>query len=705
MDAVQKALRIAKQEGGPMGDNTLSDAQNVNLDASAPLPTDAGGDVFYTQNKQSAFDPNAYVTGLYKEILNRNPDVGGLADWTGSLAAGRRPEDIRQEFLASPENTVQDLYSILLQRGTLDPGASGWINAVQSGTMTPAQVRDAILQSEEYRGLTGGGTGGAGGGGETGGGTAQTPTTKQTGQFADKPTSSSRMMPLIYRPPPYKDYGATTSAYRVAYGLENLPEGFRSYSPTLPNQTQEIDAAGNPIISNPYANVGQSDLYNRTLKDLLSGGGTKTGGGAGGGGGGAGGGAGGGTGGGGAGLTYANDIANLYKTYLGREPEAGIISAWDNQIKTGQLSFADVLNQIKGSPEGQVYQAYTNLLGRRPEEGASTAWINQIASGQLTPQQFQQAITSSPEYVSNQISQAYQTYLKRTPSASEVNSWAQNVTGGGMSLADVIAYISGSPEARGYNTGGAVKEYAEGGGTTYEDLVRAAYKGFLYRDPDEGGFKDWLGALESGAIQPQDFESAFKGAGYEDDVINAYQKYLNRLPRGEEVGSWVNTIQAGMPLYEFIQSVQKSPEATSRSYYENVPDIYKKSEAQEGRVYDIDIGRVERTPRLEMALGPVNLVEEYQKFLNAEKGGGASGIKNVDDVLYGKNTYGGGDGGSNFGAQDPSGTAGAIQSDPGGGAQGPSGVGEGTSGLWARGGRIGNNAIDNAIRMIKADRR
>ena len=49
-----------------------------------------------------------------------------------------------------------------------------------------------------------------------------------------------------------------------------------------------------------------------------------------------------------------------------------------------------------------------------------------------------------------------------------------------------------------------------------------------------------------------------------------------------------------------------------------------------------------------------------------------------------------GDGGSNFGAQDSSGTAGGIQSDPSGGPSGPSpgGIGEGTSGLWARGGEV-----------------
>ena len=703
MDAVKNALRIAKQEGGP-----LATGNDVAITGSPTGTVDqpAAGDVGV---QQTTFNPTEYVTGLYKNVLNRDPDVGGLQNWVQSLQQNvNTPQTVRESFLASPENTVQDLYSVLLKRSTLDPGSAGWVNALQSGEMTPAQIREAIMQSEEYRGLTG-----------QKGDTAQDAAgqAKNVFQFPDKPSSSSRMMPLVYKPPAYKDYGATTSAYRVAYGLENLPEGFRSYSPTLPNKTQAVDADGNPIISSKYGDVGTSDLYDAALKKLLGNTGGKTDNkGTGGTGGTSGGG--GGTG----GLSYADDIANLYRTYLGRDPEAGAISNWDAQIKSGQMSFADVLNQIKSSPEGQVNQAYVNLLGRRPEEGALMPWVEQLTSGSLSPQQFQQAITSSPEYVSNQIANAYKTYLNRAPDSSEVSAWAANVLGGGMSLPDVIGYISGSPEARGFNTGGAVKSYADGGLaeselTDYENLVRAAYKGFLRREPDEGGFYNWVGALESGAISPQDFESQFKSAGYEDDVINAYQKYLNRLPESEEVGAWINTLDAGMPLYEFIQSVQRSPEATSRSYYENVPEIYKTSPVQDGRRFDIDIGRVERSPRLEYTLGPVNLGEEVERLKKIEaEATAAENAKNERErgslmlmPKYG-NDGGGGGGGD--------GTAGGLGDTAGGGGYGsesgnadsaggsPAGDGGGSmGGAMARGGNVGNDAITNALRLIKADRR
>jgi hypothetical protein len=72
-----------------------------------------------------------------------------------------------------------------------------------------------------------------------------------------------------------------------------------------------------------------------------------------------------------------------------------------------------------------------------------------------------------------------------------------------------------------------------------------------------------------------------------------------------------------------------------------------------------------------------------------EAGTGPAGSPVMNQMIANQIPDSRGDGGSNFGGQDSSGTAGGVQSDPSGGAQGPSmgGIGEGTSGLYASGGK------------------
>lgn len=44
-----------------------------------------------------------FVTGLYRDLLGREPDAGGLAGWVSQLQAGMSREEVRQGFLASEE--------------------------------------------------------------------------------------------------------------------------------------------------------------------------------------------------------------------------------------------------------------------------------------------------------------------------------------------------------------------------------------------------------------------------------------------------------------------------------------------------------------------------------------------------------------------------------------------------------------------------
>lgn len=677
MDAVQKALRVAKEAGG------------------ASTGTGAA------PNTGAAPDLSSFVTGLYQSELGRAPEAAGLQGWLDALQSGKMTQDqVRQGILSSSENQVQDLYQGLLNR-QIDPTGYGWVTALESGAMTPEQIRAGIMGSEEYKKLYPSSSR-AGSGSETG--TTPVDITKQG-------------MPLVYTPPPYKDYGATSAAFRVASGLENLPAPFATMSPV----SGGTPTGGGTTGGGTTGKTTYQDILNQ-LKTTPTTTATPT-------------------------TTPAtaaqssriSDISKLYETYLGRKPEAGAAERWADAMASGKLTYNEVVNAIQKSPEytqNQITQAYQKYLGRNPEETGLKGWAGAVASGKMSLNDVINSIKTSQEAqglgaaapsgggggaASSAVTAAYREYLGRDPEPGAAEAWQGMIASGKMTPDQVVAAIASSTEAQsrypsitnyGFKDGGAVHEYAEGGGTSYEDLINAAYQDFLGRAPDDEGFKNWLAALTSGKIKPADFESKFKGAGYEDDIFSAYQKTLNRSPTLEEAGNWNKAILSGdLTLDQVMQRIKNSPEAVTQSTYQNVPTPDKFSELQGGRMYDIDIGRIERIPELGRIAAPVNVkqawenseIERLKRELEAAK---AAGTTQSRDTGGGGNN--GGEGGSNFGASDPSGTAGAIGVDAAGGEAGPGAPGSagnpGNSGDGERyGGRI--NAVDNALRMIKADRR
>ncbi len=75
-----------------------------------------------------------FVTGLYEDVLDRDPDAAGLAFWTQTLQAGRSRADVVRAFQDSTENyvnAVDGFYLAYLQR-TADPiGSAGWLALLQ----------------------------------------------------------------------------------------------------------------------------------------------------------------------------------------------------------------------------------------------------------------------------------------------------------------------------------------------------------------------------------------------------------------------------------------------------------------------------------------------------------------------------------------------------------------------------------------------
>lgn len=127
---------------------------------------DVVNDVDADDGTPSTTSPAAQVTRLYDATLDRAPDDAGLTFWTNALRAGADLDDLAAVFVQSPEfrdrygDTSNADFVTLLYRNTLDrePDAAGqefWNTALANGTADRDDVVLAFSESPEHVAIVG----------------------------------------------------------------------------------------------------------------------------------------------------------------------------------------------------------------------------------------------------------------------------------------------------------------------------------------------------------------------------------------------------------------------------------------------------------------------------------------------------------------------------------------------------------------------
>jgi hypothetical protein len=100
----------------------------------------------------ATFDNQAFVATLYRTLLNRTVEPGGLAFWTGALDAGATRLQVASGILNSPEyraREVENIYEVVLGRQADLFGLTFWTGALRGGA-TLKQVEAGIFASDEF---------------------------------------------------------------------------------------------------------------------------------------------------------------------------------------------------------------------------------------------------------------------------------------------------------------------------------------------------------------------------------------------------------------------------------------------------------------------------------------------------------------------------------------------------------------------------
>lgn len=94
--------------------------------------------------RMASDEARALATGMYVDMLGREPDAGGLADWTARLVAGESPRAVADAFSTSPERLqriVQETYISALRRLPDPSGTETFVGYLaRGGTLTELHV-------------------------------------------------------------------------------------------------------------------------------------------------------------------------------------------------------------------------------------------------------------------------------------------------------------------------------------------------------------------------------------------------------------------------------------------------------------------------------------------------------------------------------------------------------------------------------------
>jgi hypothetical protein len=103
--------------------------------------------------QQAHTGTTAYLFGLYADVLGRTPDPAGLDDWQAAAQAGMSPAQIADAFLHSWEadqQRVRQYYEDYLGRAGAAAEVQAWLSPLQSRQLSPGQVAQAFLASDEF---------------------------------------------------------------------------------------------------------------------------------------------------------------------------------------------------------------------------------------------------------------------------------------------------------------------------------------------------------------------------------------------------------------------------------------------------------------------------------------------------------------------------------------------------------------------------
>ena len=307
-------------------------------------------------------------------------------------------------------------------------------------------------------------------------------------------------------------------------------------------------------------------------------------------------------------------VTRLYQLCLGHEPDPTGQSFWVDALQTGQSTGADVAYGFVFSDEFQnravgdrdfVTILYNALIGRNPDIDGLNNWLSELYNGMSRYAVFagfanstefgnlcqtyaitQGSITLSRPADIYRSTTAFMTRLYRLclnrvpdPASLSVNNWVNDLQTGKNTVQGVMYGFIFSDEFQNRNLSNA-------------DFITIMYRVLLDREPDAGGFADWLNIINSGVSRYQIFQGFVNSDEFHNrwNTFDTNYGYIDIIPVSA-INSITGTAKVGV---ELTAGTLTPANATVSYQWQSSADgiTYSAVSGATGSTYTIPLGSV-----------------------------------------------------------------------------------------------------------------
>ena len=214
-----------------------------------------------------------------------------------------------------------------------------------------------------------------------------------------------------------------------------------------------------------------------------------------------------------------NYITRCYSIILGREPDAGGLKTWFNELTSGRKTASEIIDRFVNSPEflsknynygDSVDILYQAMLGRKADAAGKANWVKKLESDQTLAHvingfcfskefrdlcdsygikagfvNIENTDTTAEGKIKAFVQRCYRIILDREADLSGMQTWYEQLSSGKKAAAEIIDRFVNSPEFSGKNY-------------SHSDSVEILYKAMLGRGSDAAGKANWVNKLDAG---------------------------------------------------------------------------------------------------------------------------------------------------------------------------------------------------------------
>jgi len=258
-----------------------------------------------------------------------------------------------------------------------------------------------------------------------------------------------------------------------------------------------------------------------------------------------------------------------------------ITGGWGNDGLLGgdgndTIDGGDGVSGFGNLPHGSVFRLYQAAFARDPDIGGLQGWVGALKNG-TTLKTIATAFAQSSEFQATYagldntqfVTRLYQNVLGRAPDAGGLESWLRSLNAG-ASRAEVMLGFSESGEFRN-NTSLDVDAFMTSRfSNEHQGDVYRLYKATLNREPDSGGFVNWMNLLDTeatnletvaqGFINSSEFQKTYGSLDNTQFATMLYRNVLGREPDQGGLAGWVDALNRGASRAAVVVGFSRSGE-------------------------------------------------------------------------------------------------------------------------------------------------